>query len=119
MLPAGFCYPADVKTLVCPHCQTAVDQNASLCAGCGAEIVRGASRREKSIAGCLATCIAIVITLGVVGIMFRSVAAPNEKGFAVVVGLLLIAILFNIIGRTLARLLFRSRLRFFRTFQHR
>ena len=118
MAPLAFCYPANVKTLVCPHCQSVVDQSASVCAKCGAEIVRGASRREKSVAGCMATCIGLVISLAAIGMVFRSIPTPNEKGFAIVVGLLLAAVLFNFVGRALVTLLFRSRLRFFRKYQH-
>ena len=107
-----------MKTLVCPHCQKTADQNASVCVGCGAEIVRGASRRERAIAGCLSSGLGIVIALVVVGVTFQSVAAPNDYGLAIVVGLLLSALLFNIFGRALVRLLFRSRLRFFRSYRH-
>jgi hypothetical protein len=107
-----------VSSLVCPHCQTGVRDRASVCLGCGAEIVRGASKRERSIAGCLSGGIGVAIALMVIGFTFQSVAAPNEYGFAVVVGLLLSAMTFNIFGRALVRLLFRSRLRFFRNYRH-
>ena len=108
-----------MSSLVCPHCQTGVPDHASVCLGCGAEIVRGASKRERSIAGCLFSGIGVVIALVVVGFTFQSVATPNEYGLAVVGGLLLSAMLFNFLGRALVGLLFRSRLRFFRSYQHR
>ena len=107
-----------MKKLVCPHCQSTVDQSASVCLGCGAEIVRGASRRERSIAGCLSTGLGLVVALIVLGLTLQSVAAPNDYGFAAVVGLLLAALIFNIIGRAFVRLIFRSRLRFFRSYRH-
>ncbi len=119
MLAAGFCYPAHVKTLVCPHCQSSVYPNASVCTGCHAEIVRGASRKEKTTAGCLAMCIGLLVTLIAIGAVLPSLGAPSEKGFAVVVGLLLSAVLFNLGGRALARVMFRTKLRFFRAYQHR
>lgn len=59
-----------------------------------------------------------MIALVVVGFTFQSVAAPNEYGLAVVVGLLLSGLLFNILGRAVVRLLFRSRLRFSRGYRH-
>jgi hypothetical protein len=46
------------------------------------------------------------------------VGARNEYGLAFVVGMLLAAVVFNLAGRALVRLLFRSRLRFFRTYRH-
>lgn len=90
-----------------------------LCAGCGAEIVRGASRREKSVAGCLSSGVGLVIALMVVGFMFHSSASSNKYGLAIIVGLLISALLFNLLGRALVRLLFRTRLRFFRAYRHR
>ena len=42
-----------MNTLVCPHCLNVIPQAASVCTGCGAEIVlRGATRRERGSAGC-------------------------------------------------------------------
>ncbi len=109
-----------MKSLVCPHCQSVVDQNASVCLGCGAEVVRGASRKEKLTVGCLSTCIGVLITMVAIGSMvLPSIGPPNEMGLAVLLGILLSALVFNVLGRLLASLLFRSRLRFFRTYQHR
>lgn len=108
-----------MQTLVCPHCQSTVDQHASVCIRCNAEIVRGASRKEKATAGCLATLVGIIvsfITIGFVAPRFRS---PNEMGVPLVAGLIAAALLFNFLGRGLASFLFRSRLRFFRNYQHR
>jgi uncharacterized integral membrane protein len=107
-----------VKNLVCPHCQTVVDSKASVCLGCGAEVVRGASQREKTTAGCLFTAIGVVITMVVMGFILQSVGARNEYGLAFVMGLLAAALIFNLIGRALVGVLFRSRLRFFRTYRH-
>jgi hypothetical protein len=52
------------------------------------------------------------------GLVLPSVGARNEYGLAFVVGLLVAALVFNLIGRALVRVLFRSRLRFFRTYRH-
>ena len=79
-----------MKNLVCPHCQTTVDPKASVCLGCGAEVVRGArsgrKRRRDSRIGVLITMVAMGLILPVVG-------ARNEYGLAFVVGLLLAAVL--------------------------
>lgn len=55
----------------------------------------------------------------VIGLILRSTGASNEFGLAILLGLLVSALVFNILGRALVRLLFRSRLRFFRAYQHR
>ena len=36
---------------VCPYCATEMPDGASICRGCGAELVIGASRREQESAG--------------------------------------------------------------------
>ena len=107
-----------MKNLVCPHCQTTVNATASVCLGCGAEVVRGASQREKTAAGCLVTTVGVLITVVVMGLILPSVGARNEYGLVFVVGLLVAALIFNLIGRALVGMLFRSRLRFFRTYRH-
>ena len=107
-----------MKNLVCPHCQSIVDPKASVCLGCAAEVVRGASQREKTTAGCLFTAIGLLITMVAMGLILPVVGARNEYGLAFVVGMLLAAVVFNLAGRALVRLLFRSRLRFFRTYRH-
>lgn len=80
MLRSRFCYAANVKTLVCPRCQSSVDSSASVCKGCHAEIVRGASRKEKTTAGCLAMGIGLLVTLIAIGAMLPSLGAPKGKG---------------------------------------
>ena len=107
-----------MKNLVCPHCQTSVNATASVCLGCGAEVVRGASQREKTTAGCLVTTVGVLITMVAMGFILPSVGARNEYGLVFVVGLLVAAVIFNLIGRALVGMLFRSRLRFFRTYRH-
>jgi predicted nucleic acid-binding Zn ribbon protein len=106
-----------MELLKCPHCQTAVDAKASVCAGCGAEVVRGASRRERSTAGCLFSLAGLVLSLFVVGLLPLS-SSNYGQGFAVVLGLFLAVVLFNAAGRGIAKLLLRSKLRFFRNYRH-
>lgn len=107
-----------MKDLVCPHCKTAVETEASVCLGCGAEIVRGASRREKSIGGCLIAIVGLVVTMGVLGLALPAYGIGSELGLAIIVGLVIAAVAFNALGRVLVGLFFRSRLRFFRTYRH-
>lgn len=106
-----------MKTLVCPHCRSSVDPNASVCLGCGAEVVRGASHREKGTVGCLLSLVGLVAALAAVGLLPLS-SSNYGQGLAVVLGLLVAVVVFNFIGRALAKLMFRSRLRFFRTYKH-
>lgn len=106
-----------MESLQCPHCRTSVDARASVCAGCGAEIVRGASRNEKNIAGCLFSFAGLVLSLIVLG----ALAAPKldyGKGLVAIVGLVVVVALFNMVGVGVAKLLFRSKLRFFRNYRH-
>jgi len=56
-----------MRSLVCPHCRTAVPDDVSVCTGCGAEIVRGATRRERAGAGCATAAVALIVALAIVG----------------------------------------------------
>lgn len=104
--------------LVCPHCKTAVESEASVCLGCGAEIVRGASRREKATGGCLIAIVGIVIIMSVLGLALPAYGIGSESGLAIIIGLILAAVVFNALGRALVGFFFRSRLRFFRDYHH-
>ena len=53
------------------------------------------------------------------GLLLPSFGASNKFGLPILVGLLASVLVFNILGRLLVRVLFRSRLRFFRAYQHR
>ncbi|MDQ6912262.1 MAG: zinc ribbon domain-containing protein [Verrucomicrobiota bacterium] len=113
-----------MNALVCPHCQTAVSEDSRVCRGCGAEIVRGANRRERSLIGVVFVILAMLI--GVV--LFRSLeimrgapplSAPKaEDGFLLFVDLIAVVVVPYIIGTRIARLLWRSRTRFYRAYQH-
>ena len=106
-----------MEPLRCPHCHTNVDARASVCAGCGAEIVRGASRNERATAGCLFSLAGLVLSLFIVGVLPLS-SSNYGQGVAVVLGLFLAVMIFNAAGRGVARLVFRSKLRFFRNYRH-
>jgi hypothetical protein len=60
-------YVSDMKMLACLHCATQVLEHASVCVGCGTEIVRGSTRRERSAAGCGVSMLAIVVRLPIAG----------------------------------------------------
>jgi uncharacterized membrane protein YphA (DoxX/SURF4 family) len=101
-----------------------VAESASVCVGCGAEVVRGLSRRQRSFIGLAFVAAAIVIF----GIFLRGYEIANghpflrspkaEDGLLVIVGLVLVVFLPYLVGINAARLLWRSRVRFFRSCQH-
>jgi len=113
-----------MKALVCPHCQTPVSDRARVCSGCGAEVVRGASRRERSLTGLGFVIAAMLVAV----VLFRALeivrgapplSSPRaEDGFLFCVGLIAVVIIPYIMGTRVARLLWRSRIHFYRTYQH-
>jgi predicted nucleic acid-binding Zn ribbon protein len=113
-----------VKTLVCPHCHTQVPENASVCTGCGAEIVRGVSRRQRSLVGLVFVFVAIVIFAVFLHAFEIAYGHPflrspkAEDGFLFLVGLIAIVIVPYILGTRIARLFWRSRIRFYRCYRH-
>jgi hypothetical protein len=95
-----------------------------VCHGCGAEIIRGASRRERLLIG-----VAFVIAAMLVGaVVLRALEIAHsalplrppkaEDGFLVLIGLIVIVFVPYILGTRIARLLWRSRIRFYRNYQH-
>jgi predicted RNA-binding Zn-ribbon protein involved in translation (DUF1610 family) len=52
------------------------------CTGCGAEVVRGASQREKTAGGCLVTMVGVLITMVAMGLILPSVGARKPVGAA-------------------------------------
>jgi hypothetical protein len=95
-----------------------------VCSGCGAEIVRGASRRERSLTGVGFVIAAMLIAV----VLFRSLeimrgtpplSGPKaQDGFLFFVGVIAVVIVPYILGSRFARLLWRSRIRFYRMYQH-
>jgi predicted nucleic acid-binding Zn ribbon protein len=113
-----------MKTLVCPHCHTQVPESASVCTGCGAEIVHGLNRRERSFVGlsfvALALLIGVLIWRGL-EIAHGAPVLPSPKaedGFFVSAGLIVLIVFPYCIGKSFGRFLCRSRVRFFRSYQH-
>lgn len=113
-----------MKTLVCPHCQTEVPLGANVCAGCGAEVVRGSTRQERSRIGLLFTLAAIPL----LAVILRAVeigtglspfpTARSDAALFFVFGSILYFVCAFIVGRSVARLFRRSQVRFFRSYQH-
>ena len=113
-----------MKTLVCPHCHTQVPENASVCTGCGAEVVRGLTRRQRSFAGLLFVAIAILIF----GVFLRGYEVANGHPFLkqpkaedapyAILGIIIVVMIPYLLGTRIARLFRRSRVRFFRSYQH-
>jgi len=95
-----------------------------VCRGCGAEIVRGASRRERALIG-----VAFVIAAMLIGVvLLRALAiarggaplsSPKAEDGLLVIGVLIaVVVIPYIMGTRVARLLWRSRIRFCKTYQH-
>lgn len=123
-IPEQYCYLMRVKTLVCPHCQTHVPDGANICTGCGAEVVRGATRRERSRIGLVfvgGAVLLLVIALRAwqVGTGSTRLPAPNsDAALFLVFGALALLVLAYITGKTAGRFVRRSQIRFFRTYRH-
>jgi ribosomal protein L40E len=106
-----------MKTLVCPHCDTEVSERAHVCRGCGAEIIRGATRNEQATGGCALSTVALVLCLIAIGFA-KPPSQDLELGFLIIVGLLTVTVVTYQLGKLIARIFRRSKLRFLRTYQH-
>ncbi len=110
--------------LVCPHCHTQVPDQANICTGCGAEVVRGLTRRGRSFIGLIFVAIAIVMF----GVFSRAYELAHgtpflkepkvEDGPYIILGVIVVVVVPYLIGKQVARLFYRSRVRFFRSYQH-
>lgn len=113
-----------MSALLCPHCQTPAAEGTRICRGCGAEIVRGASLRERFFIG----VIFVIAAMLVAAVLFRTLeiargapplSSPKaEDGPLFLVGLIAVVVIPYLVGTRVARLLWRSRIRFYRTYQH-
>ena len=113
-----------MKALACPHCQTPVSERARVCSGCGAEIVHGLNRRERSFVGLSFVVVALLIGVVIWRALEIAHGAPvlpspkAEDGFFIIAGFLVLVVVPYCIGKSFGRLLWRSRVRFFRSYQH-
>ncbi|MEP6668762.1 MAG: hypothetical protein ABJF10_06400 [Chthoniobacter sp.] len=106
-----------MKTLVCPHCATKVPQHASVCVGCGAEIVRGATRQERSAGGCVFALLVLAVSMVIVG-MGPMPDPRDDASLFLVLKFIALVIIANVVGRLLMRWVRRSKLRFIRPYEH-
>jgi hypothetical protein len=117
-------YPLRVKTLVCPHCDSTVSGRARVCTGCGAEIVRGATRRERSLIGIAFVVAGIVIaTVALRAVEIGQGAMPlpdprSDSAFLYFLGMVALVAFSYTIGKGVARFARRSQVRFFRSYRH-
>jgi hypothetical protein len=117
-------YIRAMKLLLCPHCQTPTSDKASVCRGCGAEIVRGASRRERALIGAMFVIAAMLIGVVVLRVLQTAHGAlplpppKAEDGFLVLVGVFAVVVVPYVVGTRIARMLWRSRIRFHKTYEN-
>jgi hypothetical protein len=87
-------------------------------------MVRGLNRRQRSFVGLVFVGVALLLfafSLRAFEIAYGHpfLRSPKaENGLLVIIGLICVVFLPYLIGTRLARLLFRSRIRFYRTYQH-
>lgn len=107
-----------MNKLVCPHCDSHVSERASVCVGCGAEIVHGATRRERANFGCAFSILGLVFGLIAIGLMLPP-KPGNDAGLFVFLGLIGFVIAASLLGQGIAHIIYRSKLRFLRRYEHR
>ncbi len=109
---------------MCPHCHTQVPETASVCTGCGAEIVRGPTRRERSALGCgfmIVAILAMLLLLHALEVLQGRSPLPSptaEGAFSFFLALIALLAVPYLLGKAVARMLWRSKLRFFRRYHH-
>jgi len=106
-----------MKKLLCPHCRSEVSEGAHVCAGCGAELLHGATKRERAHYGCAFAAFALLGGVWVIGAFFHP-SPSSETALLVPFGLLASMMLAYFGGKGVARLRHRSQLRFFRAYRH-
>jgi undecaprenyl pyrophosphate phosphatase UppP len=101
-----------------------VSERASVCTGCGAEIVRGTTRRERGCVGLLFVLAALPLLALIFGALQLRGAVPqpdaqDPKALLFVLGSIALLVCAYLVGARLGRLLRRSQVRFFRAYRHR
>jgi len=113
-----------MQTLVCPHCQSHVPGGAGICTGCGAEIVRGANRRERTLVGLVFVGAAFLTSIVVLRAFEIARGAPplpspkSDAAFFLILGFIGFLVTAYMTGKVVARLFRKSQVRFYRSYQH-
>lgn len=95
-----------------------------VCCRCGAEIVHGPSRGLRSLIGIMFVFAAVFVAgviLRILEIAHGASPLPPPKaeyGFWVVLAFIVIVLIPYMVGTRVARLFWRSRIRFYRNYQH-
>ena len=95
-----------------------------VCRGCGAEIVHGPSRGQRALIGVMfvfASMFMTAVFLRVLEIAHGASPLPPPKaeyGFWVLLAVIAVVVVPYIVGTRVARLFWRSRIRFYRHYQH-
>jgi hypothetical protein len=101
-----------------------VSERASVCPGCGAEIVHGTTRRERGCIGLLFVLGALPLFALLFGALQLRGAIPepdarDPKALLFVLGTIALLVGAYLMGVGLGRLVRRSKVRFFRDYRHR
>ena len=96
-----------------------------MCTGCGAEVVRGLSRRQRSFVGLMFVVIAILIFT--ISLRAYEIAQGHpflrppkaEDGLFVIAAFIALVVVPYAMGKRVAHFFCRSRVRFFRSYQYR
>ena len=95
-----------------------------VCRGCGAEIIRGASRRERALIGVAFVIAAMLVGAVVLRALEIACGAPPlpapkaEYGFLLSLAVIAVVVMPYMIGTRVARRFWRSRVRFYSRYQH-
>lgn len=104
--------------LVCPHCDSTVSSRAHVCVGCGAEIVRGATRAERRRLASIFGFLAFLI-----GLFYIGASNPpdprSDAALFLVFGFLVFILFSSLVGSALARILYSKKPRFVREYSAR
>lgn len=92
---------------VCPYCATEMPDGASICRGCGAELVIGASSRERESGGKWGAALGFIVYLSMLN---------NVRGLSfTIIHLLAVMFLGYLAGAVVAIAMNKHQVRFFRT----
>lgn len=107
-----------MDSLICPHCVSSVSKRAHVCAGCGAEIVRGATRAERRRVAAFFGFAAFVF--GALYLGASQLPDPrSDAALFVILGFVAFVVVAALVGGVLARLLYSREPRFIREYPSR